>query len=966
MFTAPSRRFPPRRRKHFRLALVALAIVAVAGAATIGGTQAYLTDGSVKTGTGNAATLPAVATLTATSSGATNGQSTNLSWSAAPVSAAVNYTVQRSSVNDFSAASNPTTVYQGTGLSTVDTTGGATITSRKVTQVASGLKDGNWALIGGNVYQWGRVLEIPAPNSTWFNNGALSQTLGIVGEVKQITAGWDHMCALTVTGSVYCAGFGDYGQLGRGSTTSDGIAAIITDPNGVFTGKVITQITAGSRFACALTTDGTMGCWGANDFGQLGNPGFTAASSLVPIKVAKADGATHNVFTTNKAIQISAGYGHVCALKAGITDADGNVTPPTNPIACWGYNAEDEMGTALAQGTNTASPLNINDPSGNLAGAIKIDSGQLGTCVVTSRTTGTNVMCWGGGDYGVLGNASAAYVPTPTPILTSATGFTDVSVGLYDACASKASSLVCWGINPYGNLGNGTSTSNTTIFGPTNVTDANGVFAGTAITSLSDGAAHTCATSASGALACWGNGDVYQIGQGTGNTLINNVPTAVLLNGTSLKPSIYYFNGQGVTQLSSSGGTNACTVDSIGAVRCWGTATNGATGNGTDGTPGYSFVQAVPILVTGVLATKIATKVAVGSTENCALTTEKRVYCWGRFPGDTAGSFNSSYPLAVDTTGVLKDKDIVDIAAGASGVCALASDGTVACWGPAPGGAYAPTPRVFSGLGALTGRTVVQIRVYDSVACAITSDNKIACWGANTLGAIGDSSASGTVRSVPTLIDDTGISSGSIYTKLVGAAGTPCVITSPSTVYCWGRPLNYTSGGASVYKPSLESTPGLNNITDYSISGDSDRCAINDGELYCWGANANHNIGTGATAAVAAPSLVSGALYGKTVTYISKGGWASCALTSVGAIGCWGDNATGMVGSNYFLKYDNYYLQPRQVEGSDVTMLCMDSAIKLDGAFCSLAPARTYYYRVSYTIAGVTKWVSAVKATPRS
>jgi alpha-tubulin suppressor-like RCC1 family protein len=80
-------------------------------------------------------------------------------------------------------------------------------------------------------------------------------------------------------------------------------------------------------------------------------------------------------------------------------------------------------------------------------------------------------------------------------------------------------------------------------------------------------------------------------------------------------------------------------------------------------------------------------------------------------------------------------------------------------------------------------------------------------------------------------------------------------------------------------------------------------CALDStGAAYCWGSNANGQLGNGSTTDSAVPVAVDtgGALAGKTLTQVSAGIWHMCGLDAAGAPYCWGGNASGELGD------DNY------------------------------------------------------------
>ena len=235
--------------------------------------------------------------------------------------------------------------------------------------------------------------------------------------------------------------------------------------------------------ACALRQDGTITCWGNNEYGQLGNgqigPG---AGPTVPVAVIGVNDAT----------QITASGAHTCALREGGT------------ITCWGNNSRGQLGNGqIGPGAGSTVPvevLGIND-------ATQITAGGGNTCAL--RQDGT-ITCWGNNDSGQLGNGTTDYSSAVPVEVQGVNDATQITAGVGHTCALRQTgTITCWGNNDSGQLGNGTTDSSSVPVEVLGVNDATQITAGG---SHENG--HTCALRQDGTITCWGNNRSVQLGAG--------------------------------------------------------------------------------------------------------------------------------------------------------------------------------------------------------------------------------------------------------------------------------------------------------------------------------------------------------------------------------------------------------------------------------------------------------------------
>lgn len=97
---------------------------------------------------------------------------------------------------------------------------------------------------------------------------------------SSVVAGDAHTCALK-NGTVWCWGANGYGQLGNGTTTASSTPVQVS---GITTA---TAVAAGGNssigHSCALLDSGTVQCWGVNSSGQLGNGTTNGSATPVPV-----------------------------------------------------------------------------------------------------------------------------------------------------------------------------------------------------------------------------------------------------------------------------------------------------------------------------------------------------------------------------------------------------------------------------------------------------------------------------------------------------------------------------------------------------------------------------------------------------------------------------------------------------------------------------------------------------------
>src|SRR5882672_4357990 len=393
-----------------------------------------------------------------------------------------------------------------------------------------------------------------------------------VGTATGIDLGGFHSCARFQDGTVGCGGLNDRGQLGDGTQTDSATPVVVAGITGA------AAVTGGGFHTCARFPDGTLQCWGRNNAGQLGDPGTLREAVTTPVRVTGITTAT----------AVSAGGFHTCAL------------PGDGAVRCWGQNDYGQLGNGTRDPVPD-SPSTFNPTPVTVSGittAVAISAGGWYTCALLQNGT---IRCWGDNTYGQLGDGAAIAPPTvriaSTPVTVSGISTAvALDAGIFHMCARlQDGSARCWGRNGDGRLGNGGTANSST---PTTVP-------GIAAAALGAGAEHTCAVLGDGTVRCWGDNNWGQLGNGSAAGTTSTIPAAP---ATGLSTAI----------ATSAGAEHSCVVLQDGTVRCWGNNQFGRVGVAlTDprtqaclNSPSCAFTPVAVDGIGGVTWTSSATTVA--------------------------------------------------------------------------------------------------------------------------------------------------------------------------------------------------------------------------------------------------------------------------------------------------------------------------------------------------------------------
>ena len=253
----------------------------------------------------------------------------------------------------------------------------------------------------------------------------------------------------------------------------------------------------------------------------------------------------------------------------------------------------------------------------------------------------------------------------------------------------------------------------------------------------------------------------------------------------------------------------------------------------------------------------------------------------------------------------------------------VASGPTTVDMSPPPPPVTAPPDRPSLG----NPNAVSMLALGEGYTCSLSVAGQVRCWGYNHYGALGVGSREKSADGIVTGVEG-------VVRALAAGGYQTCALTATGQVWCWGSNIEGQVGNGSVAAseaPVLKPTrvAGLDHVAELHL-GDKTSCAITqDRKLYCWGANAHHQIDDSSTKQITSPTRVRGTgrvdLVGvgnyhicyvsdgraqcrgqlaplnrdvaalTNITGITGGYGHSCAIHD-GKVSCWGNDYLGVLG----------------------------------------------------------------------
>ena len=514
-------------------------------------------------------------------------------------------------------------------------------------------------------------------------------------KVIKVVLGFSHTCVITNedNNNLYCWGKNTRGQIGNGNTQNQMLPFNI---QGELLDKKVIDVELRDSNTCAITNEdkGNLYCFGINAQGQLGNGNKT--TQTLPSKVI-------GDLVNKKITSVKIGWHHTCGITSD------------SSLYCFGRNNVGQLGKEDIS-PNTSIPVKILDDISSLHTSFNH------TCAITNDS---NFYCFGNNDFGQVGNGNDVDQFSPTQVLSDKSVKTVTTSYLHTCAITNDGALYCFGGNGFGQLGANKKSYNSL---PTLV---GGVLEGKSVEKFSSGLAHNCVLTNENTdnLYCFGDNNYGDLGDSTFKN-----------KQAPIKPS--GLEGKKINSISLYG-QHSCVITDEKKLYCFGRNDKGQVGDNSS-----SENKPLPVLVQG-LDGKEVIDVKSGVYYTCAITNESvnNLYCFGNNDKGQLGIGNLQNKNVATKVVGLEDKFVEQVKLEVYYTCALTSDKKLYCFGANNYGQVGCDPndegcdnqKVLTAMPILKDKQVQKFVVGTYHACLITNeeDNNLYCFGFNKTGAIG-------------------------------------------------------------------------------------------------------------------------------------------------------------------------------------------------------------------------------------
>jgi hypothetical protein len=280
-----------------------------------------------------------------------------------------------------------------------------------------------------------------------------------------------------------------------------------------------------------------------------------------------------------------------------------------------------------------------------------------------------------------------------------------------------------------------------------------------------------------------------------------------------------------------------------------------------------------------------AVELASASEHVCARGEDQRLSCWGHNDFQQVDWHGGVADIVRAPLEIAGLESVPAVLDVGPRLSCIASATTVTCWGQLPSGIDQP-------IEVETDAPVTRLATGTAHACALLADGRVACVGDDTSGQLGDGDPGGSNGLIPTfpIAGAIAIDAGPMYT---------CALLSDDVV-CWGANEAGQCGIAADQAIVATPTSVVNRMAGpYAdiVSGGQHSCLRGEnGRVQCWGDDASGQLGS-TESGPGAHSVVDADGGMLIAMEIGAGARHTCARTTTTAVQCWGDNGSLQLGA---------------------------------------------------------------------